>query len=163
MIDKTVKLVGEYPSDFKPTLSIKEIQRHFEAFEFYNARMIGGSKVSYSTKHPDDLTVFNANILTSEHGKVWHGDLNLTEDYLVLKEIAKTLNTDLYILWESDARFGEEKKPLEELLGKAVWNTSLEEQPTKKWYRDTMIMKRPLQEHRDELKNIIRDNKKDTL
>ena len=130
MIDKTIKLAGEYPSDFKPTTSIKEIQKHFEAFGFYDARMIGGSKMNYHTEHPDNLIVFNANVLTPECGKVWYGDLNLTEDYLVLKEIAETLNTDLYVLWESDARFGEETKPFDELIKKSVWNTT-EDKPTK--------------------------------
>ena len=32
-----------------------------------------------------------------------------------------------------DARFGNENKPMDELLGKAVWNTD-EEKPTKQWY-----------------------------
>ena len=44
-------------------------------------------------------------------GKVWYGDLNLTEDYNVLREIAQSLNTELYVLWESHGRFGEENKP----------------------------------------------------
>jgi hypothetical protein len=36
-------------------------------------------------------------------------------------------------LWESDGRFGEENKPLNELLNKSVWNTT-EDTPTKDWY-----------------------------
>ena len=95
---------------------------------------------SYHTEHPDDLIVFNANVLMPGYGKVWYGDLNLTEDYLVLKEIAETLNTDLYVLWESDARFGEETKPLNELLDKSVWNTT-EDDPTKEWYKNKMDKK----------------------
>ena len=68
------------------------------------------------------------------YGKVWFGDLNLTEDYKTLKKIAESLNTTLYILWEMDARFGEEDKPIDELIGKAVWNTD-ENKPTNEWYR----------------------------
>jgi len=34
MIDKTIKLTGEYPSDFKPSISVQEIQQHFEAYNF---------------------------------------------------------------------------------------------------------------------------------
>ena len=130
---KAVTLTEQYPSDFKPTMSVKEVQTHFEAFGFYDARMIGGSKTSYTQDHSDDLIVFNANILMPEHDKVWYGDLNLTKDYVMLKGIAETLNANLYVLWESDARFGEENKPFDELIKKAVWNTS-EDNPTKEWY-----------------------------
>tara|TARA_Y100000310_G_scaffold194267_1_gene194249 strand:- start:283 stop:705 length:423 start_codon:yes stop_codon:yes gene_type:complete len=140
MIDKTIHLTGEYPSDFKPGCSILEIQKHFDAFDFDYARMIGGSKWEYSDKHRGDLIVFNANVLMPGYGKVWYGDLNLTEDYLVLREIAETLNTDLYVLWESDGRFGKEKEPLNELLDKAVWNTT-EDKPTKDWYKKKMNSK----------------------
>jgi len=130
---KPVTLTDPYPSDFKPTMSVKEVQMHFEAFGFYDARMIGGSKSFYAQDHSDDLIVFNANVLMPGQGKVWYGDLNLTEDYLVLKEIAETLNTDLYVLWETDGRFGEENKPFDELVKKSVWNTA-EGKPTKDWY-----------------------------
>mgnify|MGYP001319323051 FL=1 len=140
MFDKTIELTGEYPSDFKPTVPVKEVQKYFDAFEFYDARMIGGSKMFYREEHPDDLIVFNANVLMPGYGKVWYGDLNLTEDYKTLKKIAESLNTDLYVLWEMDARFGEEMKPLNELLDKAVWNTT-EDNPTKEWYKKKMNKK----------------------
>ena len=133
MIDKTIKLTGEYPSDFKPSISVQEVQQFFNAHSFHNGRMIGGSKTGYRNMHPDDLIIFNANVLMPGHGKVWYGDLNLTEDYLVLKDIAKSLNTTLYVLWESDGRFGEENKPLTALLDKAVWSTD-DTKPTKEWY-----------------------------
>ena len=140
MFNKVIKLTGEYPSDFKPSISTMEIQQHFDAFGFDYARMIGGAKWEYSDKHRGDLIVFNANVLMPDYGKVWYGDLNLTEDYLVLREIAETLNTDLYVLWESDGRFGKEKEPLNELLDKAVWNTT-EDKPTKDWYKKKMNSK----------------------
>ena len=66
-------------------------------------------------------------------GKVWYGDLNLTEDYVILKSIAESLDTTLYVLWEMDGRFGEEKKPIDELIKKSAWNTD-EDKPTKDWY-----------------------------
>ena len=137
MIDKTIKLTGEYPSDFKPTMSVREIQKHFDAHGFYDARMIGSSKWEYTDKYPDDLIVFNANVLMSGYGKVWYGDLNITQDYIILKSIADTLDTKLYVLWESDGRFGEEKKPIDELIEKSIWNTT-EDKPTKKWYKKKM-------------------------
>ena len=140
MFDKTIKLTGEYPSDFKPTLSIKEIHKHFYAFGFYESRMIGSSKWEYADKHPDDLIIFNANVLMLDYGKVWYGDLNLTEDYLILKSIADTLDTKLYMLWENDGRFGEENKSIDELIEKSVWNTT-EDKPTKEWYKKKRGMK----------------------
>ena len=138
--DKIIKLTGEHPSDFEPTMPVKEVQQHFDAFKFYDGRMIGGAKWEYSEQHPDDLVVFNANVLMPGYGKVWYGDLNLTEDYLVLKDIAKSLNSTLYVLWESDGRFGLETKPLDELFDKAVWNTD-ELKPTKEWYKKKMDKK----------------------
>ena len=140
MFDKTIKLTGEYPSDFKLSVPVQEVQQFFEAHNFFDGRMIGGSKSHYHKEHPDDLIVFNANVLMPGYGKVWYGDLNLTEDYLVLREIAQNLNTDLYILWEMDGRFGLEMKPLNELFDKAVWNTS-EDNPTKEWYKKKMNKK----------------------
>ena len=108
----------------------QEVQQFFNAHSFHNGRMIGGSKSGYRNMHPDDLIIFNANVLMPGYGKVWYGDLNLTEDYLVLKEIAQNLNTELYVLREMDGRFGEEDKSLDELIKKSVWNTT-EEKPTK--------------------------------
>ena len=133
MIDKTIKLTGEYPSDFKPDMIVEDIQQYFESHSLYVARMIGGSKTGYRTEHPDDLIVFNANVLIPDYGKVWYGDLNLTQDYILLKSIAESLDTTLYILWESDGRFGEERKSIDELIKKSVWNTT-DDKPTKEWY-----------------------------
>ena len=52
----------------------------------------------------------------------------------VLREIAECLDTTLHVLWESDGRFGEENKPLNELIKKSVWNTD-ELKPTLEWYK----------------------------
>ena len=82
--------------------------------------MIGGSKSFYRQEYLDDLIVFNANVLMPNYGKVWYGDLNLTRDYIVLKSIADTLDTKLYVLWEMDARFGEETKPLNDVFNKPI-------------------------------------------
>ena len=139
MIDKTIKLTGEYPSDFKPDMIVEDIQQYFESHSLYVARMIGGSKTGYCTEHSDDLIVFNANVLMPGYGKVWYGDLNLTEDYLVLREISECLDTTLYVLWESDGRFGEENKPIDELVKKSVWNTD-EPNPTKEWYKNKVCI-----------------------
>ena len=133
MIDKTIKLTGHYPSDFRPDMIVQEIQQYFESHGFHDGRMIGGPKMDYHDKYPDDLIIFNANVLIKDIGKVWYGDLNLTQDYVILKSIAESLDTTLYVLWEMDARFGKEKKPIDELIKKAAWNTD-EVKPTKDWY-----------------------------
>jgi len=96
--------------------------------------MIAGSKSFYRKEHEGDLIVFNANVVMPLFGKVWHGDLNLTEDYLVLRQIAECLDTTLHILWEMSGRFGEENRPFEELISDEVWNTSIEDKPDKEWY-----------------------------
>ena len=129
-----------YPSDFKPDKLIEEIQQHFESHGFNIARMIGGSKSIYRKEYPKDLAIFNANVFMKDVGKVWYGDLNLTEDYVILKSIAESLDTTLYVLWEMDGRFGEEKKPIDELIKKAAWNTD-EVKPTKDWYLSVKMKK----------------------
>jgi len=125
--------VYTYPSDFKPDVLVEETQQHFESHGFNTARMIGGSKSIYRKEHPKDLIIFNANVFMKDIGKVWYGDLNLTQDYIILKSIADSLNTTLYVLWEMDARFGKEKKSIDELIKKSAWNTD-EVKPTKDWY-----------------------------
>ena len=125
--------VFTYPSDFKPNGSVEEIQQHFESHGLILARMIGGSKSIYRKEYPKDLAIFNANVFMKDVGKVWYGDLNLTEDYVILKSIAESLDTTLYVLWEMDGRFGKEKKPIDELIKKSAWNTD-EDKPTKDWY-----------------------------
>ena len=140
MTNKTITLTEPYPSDWKPDMIVEGIQQYFESHNLYVARMIGGSKTGYCTEYPDDLIVFNANVLIPDYGKVWYGDLNLTQDYILLKSIAESLDTTLYVLWEMDGRFGEEKKPIDELIKKAAWNTD-ELKPTKEWYKNKMDKK----------------------
>ncbi len=137
MVDIQKEYEYQHPSDWKPPNNITDIQKIFEAYNFFDGRMIGTVKWEYTKEHPNDLVVFNANVLIPGYGKVWYGDLNLTEDYLVLRKIAGTINIELYVLWEMDARFGEEMQPLNELLDKAVWNTT-EDNPTKEWYKKKM-------------------------
>ena len=139
-MDETIKLTEPYPSDFKPSMTVLEIQKHFDAHGFYDARMISGHKWDYESNHKDDLIIFNANVLMPNYGKVWYGDLNLTQDYIILKSIADTLDTTLYVLWEMDGRFGEENKSIDELIEKSVWNTT-ENKPTKEWYKNKIDKK----------------------
>jgi hypothetical protein len=82
-------------------------------------RMIAPSKSEYCQEHQGDLIIFNANIITKKHGKIWYGDLNITLDFDNLKNVADYLNEDLYILMEGDARFGYENQPIKVLISKA--------------------------------------------
>ena len=79
-------------------------------------RMIGSSKSIYRYDNPDHLVVFNANLCTGKN-KIWHGDLDLTLDYNKIQKLSNILKTKLYVLYEMDARFENEKKPL---LNKAI-------------------------------------------
>lgn len=81
----------------------------------HNGAMIGGSKGQYRYNNPDNLIVFNANVVTKEGEKIWYGDLDLSanngESELVLRRLAVALNTRLYVLYEMDARFENETSP----------------------------------------------------
>jgi hypothetical protein len=113
-----------YPSDFKPPKSIETIARIFESNEFPFGDMLGGQKWQYSESFPNHLVIFNANVLTKSHGKVWYGDLDVSISHARLKKIAEQAGEPLYVLHESTARFGEENKPIDKLLVQAVWDTT---------------------------------------
>lgn len=100
-------------------------------FEF--GRIIAYSKSTYISKRPNNQVVFNANIATSE-GKIWWGDLDLTEDSEKLQAIADDLNTTLYILCEMDYRFGNENRPFKEVEKLTIkkFIPSSQQQPQKK-------------------------------
>jgi len=74
-------------------------------------RMLSGSKSGYSKQFPDNIVVFNANIVTGERKKIWYGDLDLTADAKELIKFAKEYGETLYVLWEKDGRFGNEANP----------------------------------------------------
>jgi hypothetical protein len=76
-----------------------------------NGRMISGSKSGYSSRYPTNLAVFNANVCTQNEGKIWYGDIDLTLSREELSELARLLETEVYVLYEMDARFGNEASP----------------------------------------------------
>lgn len=79
-------------------------------------RVICAHKSTYCKEHEGELIIFNANIITKKLGKIWYGDLNITLDFDKLKSVADSMQEDLYILMEGDARFGYENRPIETLL-----------------------------------------------
>lgn len=92
----------------------------FESKKLYIGRMMSGSKNCPGGQK----CVWNANVITRSQGKVWFGDLNLTRDAAVLKEIAAVLGEPLYVLREMDCRFNTVSDPIELLILKAVWSTN---------------------------------------
>lgn len=107
----------QFPSEF---LSDGDIYHIFGTNGLHMGRMISGSKSGYWEQHKENLVVFNANILIQSKGKIWHGDLDVTLDEENLKKVAQILEEDLYILREHDARWGNEEKPVKELIPLAV-------------------------------------------
>ena len=88
-------------------------------------KLMCGRMVSASKRAPAGETcVWNANIVTKTHGKVWFGDLNLNRDGETLKRVAESINEPLYVLRESDCRFGTENDPIELIIDRSVWNTN---------------------------------------
>lgn len=76
----------------------------------HTGRMIGGSKSGYRRRYPTHLVAFNANLCTRS-GKFWYGDVDVTLDDGKLQEIANHAGEDVYVLYEFDARFGNEDSP----------------------------------------------------
>lgn len=124
---------GKFPSEFKEDPDCYVI---FATNGLMMGRMIAPSKSTYSKEHQGELVIFNANVITKTHGKIWYGDLNVTLDFDNLKNIADKLGEDLYILMEGDARFGYENDPIDKLISKAKatikCNKKLKEKKEKK-------------------------------
>jgi hypothetical protein len=89
-------------------------------------RMIASSKSGYYQRHPNNLVVFNANIIDTEGNKVWFGDIDVTVDKESLQEIAMLSGCSFFILREHDARFGNEDKPLIENFVARVEHSNIE-------------------------------------
>lgn len=109
-MNSEIEMPEEFPTEFR---SDGDMYKLFADFQFPMGRMIGGSKSGYMATHKGDLVVFNANIITQSRGKVWFGDLNITEDNLRLRGVANALKEPLYILREMDARFENENRSFE--------------------------------------------------
>lgn len=104
-------------SEFNIDLNYLDV---FKNHGFFPGRLICASKSGYYDKHPNNLIVFNSNVITKKSGKVWYGDLDVTLDFDNLKNVADELNEDLYILREMDARFENENKSFNFYKEKAI-------------------------------------------
>jgi hypothetical protein len=107
--DENGKKYIAYPSEFKPSNNSEEAIA--QELLGYMGRMVGGSKSIYRYDNPRNFVVFNANICVKIAGKIWHGDIDVTKDIGVLKELAKRVGQTVYVLYEMAARFENEKTP----------------------------------------------------
>ena len=64
-----------------------------------------GSMSEYRARNVDHLTIKNANVCTREHGKIWWGDLDVTETVGELRALARELGVIVFVLREMEARF----------------------------------------------------------
>ena len=103
----------------------------FDDNNLSTARLLSWSKSTYRNNHPDDLIMFNANILAESKGKIWYGDININLDKNDLQNIADILGEDLYVLYETDCRFENENKSIDELINKAVVTINYQIKPAK--------------------------------
>lgn len=77
-------------------------------------KMISGSKSGYCERHPNNIPVFNSNIVMEKDGireKVWFGDIDVTLSHESLSNLANELEGNIYVLREMDGRFDNEKNP----------------------------------------------------
>ena len=97
-------------------------------FEYFNNRKLScGRMISAHKSSPKgQVCVWNANIVSKSSGKVWFGDLNITKEGNLLKEIASEIGETLYVLRERDCRFRTEADPIDLLISRAVWNTEMD-------------------------------------
>lgn len=72
--------------------------------------MISASKSGYKAKG-DLPVVFNGNICTTEHGKIWYGDIDVNVSAKKLFALAEEIGVTIYVLREMDARFENEGNP----------------------------------------------------
>ncbi len=79
----------------------------------HSGRLITGSKGRFRFNQPNDLTVFNSNVIVGKE-KVWYGDVNLSDadDITALRKLAILSECTIYVLSEIDGRFSNEDKPM---------------------------------------------------
>lgn len=80
----------------------------------YPGAMISGSKSGYRTRYPNNLAVFNSNIVIEGLNKVWYGDIDITASLDKLKQLSKEFNSSVYVFHEMDYRFDKENQTLDE-------------------------------------------------
>jgi len=96
-----------FPSEFQGANTLAEdiAIKHFGE----RGRCLG-SKSIYVYDNPKNVVVFNANLCTSS-AKIWHGDIDVTNEFQKIKSVAVDLGQNVYVLYEMDARFENSDNP----------------------------------------------------
>lgn len=77
----------------------------------HSSKMITYSKSAYKQRNPGNVVIFNSNVCTKKHGKIWFGDIDVTKNKNELINLAKNIKENVYVLNEMDGRFENEKNP----------------------------------------------------
>ena len=85
----------------------------------YQGRLIGNSKTNYCRKHPNDLIMFNAVMVTESDGIIWNGDINAHVDKDLLIKTRNIVGEDLYFLSEHEGYELRDSLPLA-LIAKSI-------------------------------------------
>jgi len=99
---KVIELTGDImPSEYKP-VNKTEIA---ESILGRCARLLSFSKTLYHETYPNNFVIFNANVCTEVDGKIWFGDIDITRDEKLLKELDKQLDAEIFVMYEMACRF----------------------------------------------------------
>ncbi len=140
--------------------SLKEIA---EKILGHSGKMLG-SKSIYSYDHPNNVVVFNANVIIGVKTpiKVWHGDLDITKSLPMLVKLQKETGDTVSILYEMDARFEKEHNPdLSSYVVQLMSNKILYQ----KWYKfeNNTLMLKTNKELKKEFPDMFKEPEKKVL
>lgn len=131
---KITELFGD-PIGAEPSKEADYRRQYKEVFIKHGlnfGRIVSESKTQYRLDHPNEEVVFNSNIAIVNDGKVsgkiWYGDVNITEDLYTLEAIRAELGVDkLYIFNEQDLRFDKEYLTIDEVIDLCYLYYTIEE------------------------------------
>lgn len=86
----------------------------------------GRTKFGSKSGADPDTAIFNAGVYTDKHGIAWRGDIDLKEDIPALLEVAKGMNSVIYVIREGVANDAEyqEKRPKQMYSDWYVWKSA---------------------------------------
>jgi len=92
-----------------------KVSKYLEAHGFIEGRLITFSKSLYRKAHPKHIVLFNACLFNTKGEEVWWADVDLTRDWKVFYETARTLNETLILTPETPYRFIGLKETLKDM------------------------------------------------
>lgn len=95
----------------KKELVPSRVRDAIDNFPLRMGQMISSSKSAYVQHFPNNVVVFNANLCTKTDGKIWYGDIDVTESGHFIQVLANDIGEAVYVLPEMAARFGNENSP----------------------------------------------------